>query len=660
MTQARRHQAFSAQQKKQQLQDKRKKKKEKEERKDEMYDWSKWKEVSYNDKGENEDHDVDQQQHVATMNIPKANPLERMGESFEEEPEMNVEDDAGSSDSSSEEGDSTSSGDETTDKQDREYTSMVTSEYKLKTKFAKESEDIIQKRKMESLRPLEPYLSRPPKFKSLQAEVNEGFSMIPMPIQPPITPGMTKEQVERMEENYFKKYLSEQIYGKYKQEDLNYFEENVHVWKQLWKTIELSDILFVVADIRHPLFHFPPSLYDYITNVLKKPFMLVLNKCDLISQEKQQRWAKWFKDNYPNVQVCLFTRGTGSGKKTKSKEVKLEELKIEKGYAKNIWRVAKSLYESFHIEKNKKSKEEEQEIVAQLVKEDFDGLMADCDKAELPTPKPKLKMKKKLRKEREARKMGNIPAEEEEASSEEEEKSDESEQQIDLDKRYDGCVIGFVGHPNVGKSSIINALTGKKVVSTSYTPGHTKHIQTLYLETKNKMIQFCDCPGLVFPAVGVSKALQILCGIYPISQVRDPYSVVRFLAERIDLVRLLKLQQDEYDAENNIPWSAWTLSEAYARKRGYMTKKNARPDVYRAANELLRRVLKGDDPALILAFDPPGTEISKNQQDSNASANSSSDGQTNQKKKQKKKKNDVDYIKELERDTMNLSLDDEQ
>ncbi|KAG2373608.1 hypothetical protein C9374_011897 [Naegleria lovaniensis] len=637
MTQSRKHHTFSAQQKKQQLQDKRKKKKEKEERKDDLYDWSKWKEVNYdNVEDQNEEHADDQK---TMVNVPKANPLERMGESFEEEPEINDGDDAGSVDSSSEDEGSTSSGDESNNKLDREYTSMVTSEFKLKTKFAKESEDIVQKRKMESLRPLEPYLKRPPKFKSLQAEINEGFSMIPMPIQPPIAPGMTKEQVERMEENYFKKYLSEQIYGKHKQEDLNYFEENVHVWKQLWKTIELSDILFVVADIRHPLLHFPPSLYEYITNVLKKPFILVLNKCDLISQEKQQRWIKWFKDNYPNVQVCLFTRGTGSGKKTKSKEVKLEELKIEKGYAKNIWRVTKSLYETFHIEKNKKSKEDEQLVVSQLVKEDFENLMADCDKVELPTPKPKLKMKKKLRKEREARKMENNPAEvEEEVSSEEEDESDKSEQQIDLDKRYDGCVIGFVGHPNVGKSSIINALTGKKVVSTSYTPGHTKHIQTLYLETKNKMIQFCDCPGLVFPAVGVSKALQILCGIYPISQVRDPYSVVRYLAERIDLVRLLKLQQDEYDAENNIPWSAWTLSEAYARKRGYMTKKNARPDVYRAANELLRRVLKGDDPALILAFDPPGTAAVSNQQDHSSSPSSSSDGQQIKRRNKRRRK----------------------
>ena len=38
----------------------------------------------------------------------------------------------------------------------------------------------------------------------------------------------------------------------------------------------------------------------------------------------------------------------------------------------------------------------------------------------------------------------------------------------------DWVTIGLVGHPNVGKSSIINGIMGKKVVSTSRTPGHTK------------------------------------------------------------------------------------------------------------------------------------------------------------------------------------------
>ena len=37
--------------------------------------------------------------------------------------------------------------------------------------------------------------------------------------------------------------------------------------------------------------------------------------------------------------------------------------------------------------------------------------------------------------------------------------------------------IGFVGYPNVGKSSTINVLCGEKRVAVAATPGKTKHFQ---------------------------------------------------------------------------------------------------------------------------------------------------------------------------------------
>lgn len=44
------------------------------------------------------------------------------------------------------------------------------------------------------------------------------------------------------------------------------------------------------------------------------------------------------------------------------------------------------------------------------------------------------------------------------------------------------CVtVGFVGYPNVGKSSVINCLMDQKKVSVSATPGKTKHFQVIDL-----------------------------------------------------------------------------------------------------------------------------------------------------------------------------------
>lgn len=61
--------------------------------------------------------------------------------------------------------------------------------------------------------------------------------------------------------------------------------------------------------------------------------------------------------------------------------------------------------------------------------------------------------------------------------------------------------VGFIGYPNVGKSSTINKLLSAKKVRVSETPGKTKHFQTLVLEED---VTLCDCPGLVSSYLAVS------------------------------------------------------------------------------------------------------------------------------------------------------------
>ncbi|XP_048345621.1 guanine nucleotide-binding protein-like 1 [Sphaerodactylus townsendi] len=160
--------------------------------------------------------------------------------------------------------------------------------------------------------------------------------------------------------------------------------------------------------------------------------------------------------------------------------------------------------------------------------------------------------------------------------------------------------VGCVGFPNVGKSSLINGLVGHKVVSVSRTPGHTKYFQTYFL---TPAVKLCDCPGLIFPSL-VDRQQQILAGIYPISQIQEPYTSVGYLAVRIPVQALLKLRHPDVEPSKPEPlWCAWDVCEAWAEKRGYKTAKGARNDVYRAANSILRLAVDG---RLCLCMRPPG------------------------------------------------------
>ncbi|KAG9344967.1 hypothetical protein JZ751_009507 [Albula glossodonta] len=170
--------------------------------------------------------------------------------------------------------------------------------------------------------------------------------------------------------------------------------------------------------------------------------------------------------------------------------------------------------------------------------------------------------------------------------------------------------LGCIGFPNVGKSSVLNSLVGRKVVSVSRTPGHTKYFQTYYL---TPTVKLCDCPGLVFPS-RVDKQLQILAGIYPVSQLQEPYSSVGYLCERTPFQDLLKLKHPNLveetlqGEERPDKWTAWDVCEAWAERRGYKTAKAARNDVYRAANSLLRLAIDG---RLCLCLRPPGFSSQK-------------------------------------------------
>ena len=407
------------------------------------------------------------------------------------------------------------------DEEDEEVENQILSseEKSLLTVFKKQTKKEIQRNIEISRKPLK-YLS---KQDEEYTYIPDFSNFIEIPKRPKWKSSMTAQEIEENEKKYFEDYL-ENLKNEYK--NLNYFEQNIEVYRQLWRTIEFSDVVLLLVDIRHPLFHFPPSLYDYLVNDVKKPMILILNKCDLISETNVKLWKNYFEEKYPKLHCLPFSSFQNSKKQVNQKEIEA------------IW---KKLSEIFQ-QKN-------DEIFVEYLSE------------MLMNPK------------------------DEEGNEKSTEKHDAKE-----------CItIGFLGHPNVGKSCLLNSLVGKHVVSTSSTPGHTKHYQTIFV---SQHVRLCDCPGLVFPSFGMPKELQILCGLYPIAQVAEPYTSILYFAQRVDIVGILKLKHPRDEEE----WSAWDICEAYTIKCGFYQRQGKMPDVYRGTNELLRMIYSGK---LLFCFQPP-------------------------------------------------------
>ena len=404
-------------------------------------------------------------------------------------------------------------------------------------------------------------------------EIYKPGTVLDMPKRPNWSHQLTKEQLNANEESYFKSYL-DKIFQQFDGNDMSYFELNLETWRQLWRVLEMSDVVLLITDIRHPALHFSPALYDHVVNDLKKHIILVLNKIDLAPPPLVLAWKEYFQRRFPSVNIVCFTS--------------MAKVESERG-------------------------EDPSEVIFKKRMRKFNAigpkqLLQVCEK--IVRGKVDLcSWKRKIEYDFDEICIGKEEEEEEDdeiiAPVDDEKNEDDDDDEGNLAHNFEKrqfcqdkvLTIGCCGYPNVGKSSLINGLMGKKVVSVSKTPGHTKHFQTIFL---TKSVKLCDSPGLVFPSL-VQRPLQILSGIFPIAQVREPYSVVRYLAERLPLPSLLKLSKGE-SIEPGEAWTAFAICDSWAEQRGFLTARAARPDAYRAANHLLRLAVEG---RLCLCMRPP-------------------------------------------------------
>lgn len=168
----------------------------------------------------------------------------------------------------------------------------------------------------------------------------------------------------------------------------------------------------------------------------------------------------------------------------------------------------------------------------------------------------------------------------------------------------DLVTIGMVGYPNVGKSSVVNVLCGKKLVGVAARPGKTRNFQTIFLEEN---LVLCDCPGLVFPSIVSSKAEMVCNGVYPIDNLREFIEPIKFLTDKVPrkvFEYVLKCSTSSTDYKID----ASRLLHSYAVSRGYMMQGSGLPDYGRASRIILKAAVNGE---LIFARLPEGEMESK-------------------------------------------------
>ncbi|VDB86571.1 unnamed protein product [Peniophora sp. CBMAI 1063] len=377
------------------------------------------------------------------------------------------------------------------------------------------------------------------------------------------------------------------------------FERNLEVWRQLWRVSELSQIVLVLLDSRCPPLHFPRSLQAFLSTT-KCRVILVLTKVDIVGLERAEAWQRELLKRHPTTRVVM-----------------VESYTVKQAQDGESTTARKTRHRP-HIPQNFK------ERLVTALRETHEELRQPPDYIK-STPEKLAKWRPRVRRELDWNAILAAGSLRQDNHSADKGKRREQDLQVEADSdsedftEPDFLTVGLIGQPNVGKSSLLNALFGTTKVRASKTPGKTKHFQTLFWTNELRLV---DCPGLVLPSLAPIE-LQVLSGILPIARMPAIPLCLFYAGQLLPLEKALGLDhpssQDipagdkrtwrgnasRREAAKTFTWTAMDVLEAYAEKKGWITAQAGRPDANRAGNAILRMLAEG---RIAWSFVPPDTD----------------------------------------------------
>jgi large subunit GTPase 1 len=433
-----------------------------------------------------------------------------------------------------------------------------------------------------------------------EVQLRKTTATLPIPRRPMWTREMSAEQVDQNEREAFVEWrrgLAEQESDE--QAAMSPFERNIDVWRQLWRTVERADVIVQIVDARDPLAYRSSDLDQYVheqsdlylqlaededrpQRARTKVNLLLLNKADLLTETQREMWSKYFAQL--GVKHAFFSASVEQDKLNALRRAHQEGLLSDSADEASDSEDSEEHESPRSSNNNNSTKHEDTRGTNTALQSDSSRVLTRDELLALLL--------------KEFRAVNNIAPVSE----------------------HTPLTIGMVGYPNVGKSSTINVLCGDKRVAVSATPGKTKHFQTLPLADRSDVL-LCDCPGLVFPSLQISRAHMVLNGILRIDELRDHAPSVQLLCKLIGRKRLEEFyaimlplpspDELDYDAER-APFH-YELLGTYGRQRGFLTINGAKPDLSKAARIVLKDFVTG---RLLYCHPPPAVSESEfNQQD---------------------------------------------